>query len=168
MVKSIFKKDLESNKMFITREFSGSVQEVWEAFTDRHVLDQWWAPLPWKARTKSMDFRNGGEWVYAMEGPEGEVHWAKANYSNIVPLKSFEMNEGFCDDNGNENTELPTMHWKTNFKPAADGATRVEIEITFASQKDLETIVAMGFQEGFTAAHENLDRLLESKAVLKK
>ena len=166
MVKSIFNKDIANSKMFISREFEGSVEEVWEAFTNREVLDQWWAPLPWKARTKSMEFRNGGTWLYSMNGPDGETHWAKADYKNIVPKKSFEVTDAFCDESGNETGELPKMDWKTMFAPSATG-TLVQIEITFASQKDMEKIIEMGFQEGFSAAHENLDRYLQSKMVQK-
>ena len=152
MVKSIFKKDLAGNKMFISREFEGSVDDVWQAFTDSTVLDVWWAPLPWKAETRRMDFRNGGSWLYSMNGPEGEKHWAIANYSNIIPKKSFEVKDAFCDEHGNENSDIASMHWKTQFKPSPAG-TLVEIEITFASRKDLEQIMEMGFQRGFTMAH---------------
>ncbi len=37
--------------MLITREFSASQAEVWKAWTESHLLDQWWAPKPWKAVT---------------------------------------------------------------------------------------------------------------------
>lgn len=164
MVKSIFEKDIANKKMLISREFDGSVEEVWDAFTDQEILDQWWAPLPWKAETKSMEFQNGGTWLYSMNGPEGEKHWAKADFRNIIPKKSFEATDAFCDEQGNENNDLPKMDWRTIFKPGVNG-TKVEIEIAFASEKDMETTLEMGFQEGFTAAHENLDKYLQSKTV---
>jgi hypothetical protein len=40
------------------------------------------------------------------------------------------------------------------------GGTKVEVEITFATQADMEKIIEMGFEVGFTAAHGNLDELL--------
>ncbi|MEX2232509.1 MAG: SRPBCC domain-containing protein [Cyclobacteriaceae bacterium] len=160
MIKTIFEKDLTNKKMFISREFVGTVEEVWQAWTDSEILDQWWAPKPWKAITKKMDFREGGTWLYCMQGPEGERHWAKANYKKIKAPESLEVIDAFCDENGNENPDLPNMHWRTSFKPSTNG-TIVEISITFASQEALEQIVEMGFQEGFTAAHENLDQYLE-------
>jgi hypothetical protein len=36
----------------------------------------------------------------------------------------------------------------------------VNVEITFATEADMEKIIEMGFEEGFTAAHGNLDELL--------
>jgi PhnB protein len=167
MIKTIFKKDLANKKMFISREFAGTVEEVWQAWTDSEILDQWWAPKPWKARTTSMNFREGGVWLYCMLGPGGEQHWAKANYKKINAPESFEAIDAFCDENGNESPDLPKMHWKTSFKQSANG-TIVEINIAFASQRELEQIVETGFQEGFTAAHENLDQYLEAKFKLRK
>jgi hypothetical protein len=54
------------------------------------------------------------------------------------------------------------MDWKCVFT-AVDATTRVEVEVTFASEEDLNKIVEMGFKEGFAAAHANLDELLAKK-----
>ena len=51
------------------------------------------------------------------------------------------------------------MHWKLDFNESND-ETIVTVEITFDSESDLETIVKMGFQEGFTAGLNNLDEYL--------
>ncbi|HEY9046304.1 MAG TPA: SRPBCC domain-containing protein [Ohtaekwangia sp.] len=167
MFKTIFKKDLANKKMLIAREFEGTVEEVWQAWTTSEILDQWWAPKPWKANTKSMDFREGGYWLYYMQSPEGERHYAKINYKKITAPTVFEAIDSFCDENGVENNSIPHMHWRTSFKPSANGNTLVEINITYASLKDLETIVEMGFEAGFTAAHENLDQYLRAKFKLR-
>jgi uncharacterized glyoxalase superfamily protein PhnB/uncharacterized protein YndB with AHSA1/START domain len=166
MIKTIFKKDLANKKMFITREFAGTHEEVWEAWTRSEILDQWWAPKPFRAETKKMDFREGGSWLYCMVGPNGERHWAKARYKNVNPRNHFEAIDSFCDENGVDNNSVPSMHWRTSFKPSANG-TVVDIDITYSSQKDLETIMEMGFQEGFAAAHENLDQYLAAKFKLR-
>ena len=52
------------------------------------------------------------------------------------------------------------MHWKNLFHKTGEG-TKVEVEITFAKTADLEKIIEMGFEAGFTAGLENLDELLE-------
>ena len=51
------------------------------------------------------------------------------------------------------------LNWKVAFNKAG-AATKVEIEISFESVEHLQKIVEMGFQEGFAAAHNNLDELL--------
>ena len=52
------------------------------------------------------------------------------------------------------------MHWKNEFIATGTG-TKVEVEVTFASEADMQKIVEMGFEVGFTAAHGNLDELLK-------
>jgi PhnB protein len=152
--------DLANKKLQVVREFDAPLEQVWRAWTESELLDQWWAPKPWKARTKSMDFREGGSWLYCMEGPEGEESpWCRADYKTIDAQKSFTIVDAFCDENGNDNSDTPNMHWKNVFSETNSG-TRVEVEITFASVADLEKIVEMGFKEGFTAGLENLDELL--------
>jgi uncharacterized protein YndB with AHSA1/START domain len=122
----------------------------------------WWAPEPYKAKTKTMDFRAGGHWLYCMVGPDHGQHpmWCRADYKKVVPEKSFESIDAFCDENGVPSSDFPRMEWKVSFSPTAAG-TRVEIEITYAKVEDMEKILELGFQEGFTMAHGNLDKLLK-------
>ena len=156
---TIFSKDEANKKIKVVREFDAPVERVWKAWTERELLDQWWAPKPWKANTQSMDFREGGTWLYYMEGPDGSRHYCRADYENIVSSKSYTALDAFCDDKGNITTDFPRMHWKVLFNKSANG-TKVEIEIIFDSEADMEKIIEMGFKEGFAAAHTNLDELL--------
>ena len=159
---TIFSKDLANKKLRVVREFDAPLEQVWKAWTESKLLDQWWAPKPWKAITKSMDFREGGLWLYYMQGPDGERHYCRADYKTIIPNKSFIGVDSFCDENGNPTTEAPSMHWKSVFSISGTG-TKVEVEITFGSEADMEKIIEMGFKEGFAAAHVNLDELLAGR-----
>lgn len=152
-------KDLANKKILTVKEFEAPVEKVWEAWTDKDILDKWWAPKPWKARTKSMDFRENGFWLYCMVGPDGTESWARVEYISIVTGKKFIAMDSFCDEIGNKNPDFPTMHWKNEFIQT-DGGTRVEVEITFSSEDDFKKILEMGFEEGFTSALGNLDELL--------
>ncbi len=152
-------KDVAQKKLEITRAFNAPVQMVWSAWTDPKLLDQWWAPKPYQAKTKSMDFKEGGAWHYCMVGPEGDVHWCRADYLRIDFQNYYTLKDAFCDENGIKNTAHPSMHWKNTFHKVKD-STKVHIEITFAKVEDMEKIIEMGFKEGFTAAHTNLDELL--------
>ncbi|MDO1449334.1 SRPBCC domain-containing protein [Rhodocytophaga aerolata] len=156
-----FSVDKKNRKITVEREFAASLSQVWAAWTRSDLLDQWWAPKPWKAKTKLMNFTEGGYWLYAMVGPEGETHWARMDYQSIKALKEFTAMEGFCDSQGVITQELPQNKWHTRFNQAAE-ATLVLIELTFDSLADLEKILEMGFKEGFSSALENLDELLQT------
>lgn len=155
-------KDAAAKKIHVMRAFNAPVGEVWDAWTKPEILDKWWAPKPWRAETKSMDFREGGTWLYAMIGPEGEKQNCRADYEKIVDGKSFSGLDAFCDDNGNVNMEMPRMHWYVVFNESGNH-TKVEVDLTFNTTEELEKILEMGFQEGFTMAHSNLDELLAKK-----
>lgn len=156
---TVISKDLDNKKLIIDREFHAPQEQVWRAWTEKELLDQWWAPRPWKAQTKSMDFRPGGSWLYAMVGPDGTAQWCRADYKTVDAPNSYSGDDAFCDEEGNPTGDFPSMHWEVSFSPTATG-TNAHIEVSFASAEDLEKIVAMGFKEGFTAAHDNLDEVL--------
>ena len=50
----------ETRTVLVTREFDADQSLVWDAFTKKEILDQWWAPQPYKSVTKFMDFKVGG------------------------------------------------------------------------------------------------------------
>ena len=157
-----FSVDKENKKVKVQREFSAPVTSVWAAWTQPELLDQWWAPKPWKTETKSMDFREGGTWFYSMVGPEGERNFSRADYRSIFPEENFASRDTFCDQDGNIISDFPGSDWKVTFSGAGD-ITTVNVEILHDSPEDLEKILEMGFREGFSMALENLDRLLEQK-----
>lgn len=148
-----------NNTITIKREFAAELPLVWDAFTKSEILDQWWAPKPWKARTKTMDFREGGHWLYAMVGPEGEEHWGYTQYQSIQVHKCFAGTDGFSDAEGNVNAELPQSKWENTFKDNGD-ETLVAIEVVYNDLAQLEATIQMGFKEGLTMALEGLDEVL--------
>lgn len=156
-----FSVDKENKRINVKREFAASLPKVWAAWTQSEILDQWWAPKPWKARTKTMDFKEGGYWLYAMVGPEGEEHWARLDYKSIAPLESYSAIDAFCDEEGNLNPDFARSTWTNQFTEGSD-VTTVSIEIQYDDLKDIEQIMEMGFKEGFTAGLENLDELFKN------
>lgn len=152
----------EDNTVNVKREFSASLSNVWSAWTEAEILDKWWAPAPWKSRTKSLEFKEGGRRLYAMVGPEGEEHWAIADYTSITPKTNFKYLDAFCDSEGNLNKDFPRSDWNVTFSEQGD-STFVDVVIRHDKLSDLEMIIEMGFKEGFTIAMEGLDEIFDSK-----
>lgn len=151
--------DTDKNQIHVEREFDAPGEQVWRAWTEPELLDQWWAPKPYKTNTKTMEFKSGSRWHYYMQGPEGDVHWCMANYISIEPHKSIQWQDCFCDEAGNENKALPSTHWNIVFTPVGN-ITKVNVILTYASKEQMETIIGFGFKEGFAMAHNNLDELI--------
>jgi uncharacterized glyoxalase superfamily protein PhnB/uncharacterized protein YndB with AHSA1/START domain len=157
----------ENSTIHVQREFAADLDLVWDAWTNPEILDHWWAPKPYRVQTKSMDFREGGRWFYAMISPENEAHWCLADYKKIDPRKSYTGLDAFCDAAGNINTEFPRSLWTNAFQENKT-TTTVNISIKYESLTDLEKIIALGFKEGFTMAMGNLDLYIEEQFRLRK
>jgi len=157
----------ENNTVNVKREFAANLDLVWDAWTKPEILDLWWAPKPYQAKTKSMDFKEGGSWLYVMISPQDEKHWCRNDYHKIDPKKSFSGLDAFCDENGNINQDMPRTLWTNVFSENED-STFVNITAKYNSLSDLEKIIEMGFKEGFTMALENLDQYIEAQFKLRK
>ena len=152
----------ENHTITVKREFAAAVPLVWKAFTTSEILDQWWAPKPWKAKTKLMDFKEGGQWLYAMVGPKDEKHWSAVNFLTIKKEEEYIAKDGFSDADGNINKEMQQSKWKVSFSSLKENSL-VVCKITFNDLAQLESTLAMSFKEGFTMGLSNLDEYLATQ-----
>lgn len=158
--------DKDNNKLRVEREFDAELSLVWKAWTTSEILDQWWAPKPWKTETQYMDFREGGYWLYIMAGPKGEKHYCRNDYNKIVQYQYYKGIDSFCDENGKINESLPRASWENTFTDL-DSKTLVVVETTYDSQEQLEMVLKMGMKEGLKMALENLDQFIETRFMLR-
>ncbi len=152
-----FTVDKTTKTVFFNREFAADLSLVWDAFTKQEILDQWWAPKPWKSKTKFMNFEVGGRRFYAMVSPEGQERWSIQKFTSITPKTNFKMSNSFADKD--ENPELPGSDWDMNFSEQ-NGKTKVSITIYNESLARLEKMIEMGFKEGIIMTMKNLEELL--------
>jgi uncharacterized protein YndB with AHSA1/START domain len=152
-----FTVDKAAKTVYITREFDADLDLVWDAFTKAELLDQWVAPQPFRAKTKFMDFRVGGQRMYAMVSPDGQERWLIQTYKSITPKTHFKIYNAFADENGNP--ERTGSEWDYTFSEQ-DGKTTVHIKIYNDSLARMERMIEMGFSEGYKAAMANLENLL--------
>jgi uncharacterized protein YndB with AHSA1/START domain len=157
--KTSFTKDEKNATLTIERVFPAAADRVWQALTDPAILDQWWAPAPWKTETVYMDFRVGGYWHYAMNGPEGEQHFGRMDYLEIGPGRRYRSSDVFCDAEGHANESLPRQEMSIRVLEE-DCQTKVVSVVQYASLDDMNTILEMGMQEGLSTAQDQLEALL--------
>jgi uncharacterized protein YndB with AHSA1/START domain len=151
--------DKVKNTLTVRREFLANRQLVWDAHTTSELLDQWFAPAPLTTKTKSMSFTEGGHWLYAMVEPNGTEYWGRMDYEKIKPIDYYAGLDGFCNNKGELNPELPRAKWNVTFTDLADN-TLVETIVTYNSLADIETVINMGMEAGMTSTMERLDELL--------
>ena len=155
-----FTLDKAAKTVYITKEFAAALPLVWDAFTKKEMLDQWWAPKPYESRTKVMDFKVGGRRFYAMVSPDGQENWQIQDYTSISPKTNFKFLSVFADKE--QNPQLPGSNWDLNFREE-NGLTTVSISIYNESLERMERMIEMGFKEGFTMTLNELETLLETQ-----
>ncbi len=150
----------EMRQLIAERSFTAPRSKVWKYYTTSELLDQWWAPEPYKAITESFDFREGGHWHYFMQGPEAtDRHYCINNYKTIKPEESFTAFDGFADENWNVNTEMPGSDWEVTFTEDGE-VTHMKVVLTCNSEVGLNTLIEMGMKEGFDMGLSQLEALL--------
>lgn len=156
--------DITGKKIVVTRAFDAPPEKIWRAFTEREILDRWWAPKPMTIETKSLDFRPGGIWHFCMCGAKGERYWWRVDYKTIDDQRSITTAGGPADENGNPTGGLPPMQRLTEFTPTPTG-TVVSITILFQTEADLKKMAESGMMAGTSAAFNHLEELLEADAI---
>lgn len=158
-MKTIYTHKPETNQLIAERSFTAPKSKVWQYYTTAELLDKWWAPEPYKAVTKSLDFVPGGKWLYVMQGPEGTAHYCINEYKTIDAEDSFTAEDSFADSEWNVDAALPGTHWNVTFVEQ-DGVTKLTVVLDFKSEEDLQKLVEMGMKEGYNTGLDQLEALL--------
>lgn len=74
---------LADRTMVLERVIAAPLAAVWAAWSDPAALPAWWGPDGFSCRTKRIDLRPGGEWVFDMIGPDGKVWPNHHRYSRF-------------------------------------------------------------------------------------
>lgn len=151
--------DKGNNLLTLRREFLANRQLVWDCYTKSELLDQWFAPKPMTTKTKTMDFKEGGHWHYAMIDLNGTEYWGYTEYLAIKPIDYYTSLDSFSNEQGKINEELPRAKWQVSFSDKTN-KTLVESIVQYNSLTDLETVIEMGIEQGMTLTLEKLDELL--------
>ena len=157
-------KNMEEKSVLVSRGFNAPLDLVWRAFTDCHILDQWWAPSPWRSETKYQDFKVGGYWLYAMVGPENQKHWGRMNYLDIMQHQQVDILDVFCDEQGDVNSDLPSSKGSMVFS-TTNNRIMVEFKMLYSTVEQLQQIIEMGFEQGISMCLDQLDILISESKI---
>ena len=156
-------KDLDALTMTITAEFDGGAERIWEMWSDPRQLERWWGPPSFPATFVDHDLSVGGRAAYFMTGPEGEKFHGWWRIEEVEPPTRLRFEDGFADDEGKPNDELPKTIATVTIAEA-DGATTMSIESKFSGREAMEQVIEMGAEQGMTEALGQIDALLKQDA----
>jgi uncharacterized protein YndB with AHSA1/START domain len=155
-------KDPAALTMTITAEYAAPIDRVWQLWADPRKLERWWGPPTYPATFVDHDLTPGGHVSYFMTGPEGDKPRGWWRILSVDAPNRLEFEDGFADDAGEPNPDMPTMVMRVTLDEPGAGATRMVIETKFPSKESMEQLITMGMEEGMSAAVAQIDALLSS------
>lgn len=160
MTVTAVEKNAETRTMTITARFDAPVDRVWQVWSDPRQLERWWGPPTYPATVLDHDLAPGGSVTYLMTGPEGDKHRGWWRVLAVDAPHSLEFEDGFADDSGRPNPDMPITIAHVTLREERDGGTSMEIRSTFPTVEAMEQLIAMGMQEGMSEALGQIDALL--------
>ena len=151
--------DPERLTLTVVAELAAPPARVWQVWSDPRQLERWWGPPTWPATVEEHDFAPGGRSSYYMTGPEGEKARGWWRFTALDEPRSLEFEDGFSDDAGQPNPDMPVILGRVDFEEIAAG-TRMTVTSTFANLEQMEQLVRMGIAEGMTGAMGQLDQVV--------
>jgi uncharacterized protein YndB with AHSA1/START domain len=137
---------------------------VWQLWSDPRQLERWWGPPTYPATFTKHDLTPGALIEYHMTGPEGDQPRGYWVIQEVDPPKSLVALDGFANDDGSPNSEMPTGEFRVTIEEIDSGLTRMSILSTFPSTEAMEQLLAMGQEEGLTEAVGQIDAILAEDA----
>ena len=165
MTVTAVRKNPETLTMTSVAEFDASPERVWQLWADPRQLERWWGPPTYPATVTSHDLRPGGRVEYHMTGPSGDRHFGFWNVIQVDPPRALVFRDGFANDDGTPNTNLPSTEGRVTIEAVAGGRTRMSIESIFPSTAAMEQILAMVMEEGLKQSIGQIDAILAADAV---
>lgn len=154
--------ETKGKTLIIERIFEAPPSLMFDVWSDCKHLKHWWGPKEWPMNECEMDFREGGEWLYCLRGPnKGDEAWGKAIYDEIDKPQKIVYRDYFTDNEGNINEEMPGSKTVLEFFEH-NGVTRQVSTTEYESPESLKTVLDMGMIDGMNSSMERLDKYLES------
>jgi uncharacterized protein YndB with AHSA1/START domain len=165
MTVTAVRKDAEALTMTVEAEFGASPDRVWQLWADPRQLERWWGPPTYPATFTKHELAPGSRIEYHMTGPEGDKSKGFWDVVEVDPPHGLAFHDGFANDDGSPNTELPQNTARVRIEEIEAGRTRMSIETAFPSAEAMEQVLAMGMEEGLTQAVAQIDAILAEDTV---
>jgi uncharacterized protein YndB with AHSA1/START domain len=142
--------------MVLQRVIQAPRSIVWGAWMNPETLPRWWGPEGFSCRTKRIDLRRGGEWVFDMIAPDGRVFPNHHIYNEVRPEERI----GYMllwGENGPKHADA----W-ASFEDE-EGATKVTLGMVFSTAAEFQEAKGFGAVELGLQTLGKLERFVASR-----
>jgi uncharacterized protein YndB with AHSA1/START domain len=146
--------------LVFTRIVPLPARQIWRAWTEPALLTRWFTPAPWRTLEAEVDLRPGGVFRTLMRGPEGEEHDHLGCWLEVVPHGRLVWTDTLLP--GFRPAPNPFVTAVLTLEEVAEG-TRYIATAMHKDAADRERHEAMGFQEGWDKATDQLVELMRAQ-----
>lgn len=136
----------------VERVFDAPRERVWNAYTDREQLAQWWARGN-KMVIERYEFEKGGRYRFVEHSDHGAFGF-EGEFREIVPMERLSMTFGWDGMPGHASVTT------AEFVDLGDGRTKVVSTMEFTTPEERDGILKSGMEGGMNESYAALDALL--------
>ena len=144
----------EGDREIVTeRVFDAPRERVFQAFVDPELIPLWWGRRQDTTTIDKLDVREGGEWRFVTDGPDGSTAF-RGTYRAIDRPARLEQTFEWEGMPGHIVVETAT------FEDLGDGRTKVVSVSLFFTPEERDGMLNSGMAEGMAQSYAALERLL--------
>ena len=142
--------------LVLARTIDAPREKVFRAWTEPHLLKQWFAPLPNATPVAEIDVRPGGTMRIVMKGPDGEEFPVRGVYLDVVENERLVFTDAY--EAAWEPSGKPFMTVILTFEDEG-GKTKYTARARHWTVADREEHERMGFHDGWGQCTDQLEAL---------
>ena len=144
--------DVQREPLVVSRRFPAPRKLVFQAWSSAEHLRHWFCPAGYTVPDARIEFRVGGAFEICMRSPEGQDHWTRGRYTEIVPDTRLVIDMNAV---GDRDQPLFRAYTVVNFIDDT-GGTRLEVKQTYTVFDPAALPMIQGAPQGWS---QTLDRL---------
>lgn len=147
----------ENLELSVERYIDAPVERVWQVMIDR--FDQWFAPSPFRAEARDVEWRPGGRSLVVMHMPTGDEMPIEGVVLDFTPNRRFMFTDAFT---ANWEPAAPSKvgTWEIT---SENGGTRYRASARHWTREGMQQHLDTGFEPGWNAVADQLKALAEAK-----
>ena len=147
--------NFDQHDLVISRLVHASRAKLWQAWTDPHLLKEWWCPKPWTTEVLAFDLRPGGAFHTFMRGPDEGSSDNPGCFLEVIPQARIVFTSQLT---GGWRPATPWLAFAAVISMADDGkGTRYVATVMHPDKATRDHHEEMGFFQGWNTCIDQLE-----------
>jgi uncharacterized protein YndB with AHSA1/START domain len=151
----------KQHKVELSRVFAARREQVFAAWSSAEHVKHWFCPAAFTVPEATVEFRAGGKFEVCMRAPDGQDHWTRGHFVEIIPNARLVIDMGVADADGQP---LFSAHTVVVLRDEA-GGTRLEVTQSYLVFQSIAEQMIRGANQGWTETLDRLGRALAYKSA---